>query len=208
MKKTYKMSLLKKKIVSLGSNCSVSYQLNKYGFRKEAYPFDYCLTPINKLLNVLEDKFIDYDKIKKIKLSSNHKIIDDDISNNNSLILSNKFNIKFAHEIENDDEIEKFEKSLERRIVRFMNLINPTFVRIETSNMNEEKIKEKYDILTKYLTKYFIDYKLVLISDKKYENDKTKWIKLDKFTDDWTYSYINWYDIFYDSYSDIKSKDS
>tara|TARA_Y100000780_G_C13661445_1_gene408802 strand:+ start:332 stop:940 length:609 start_codon:yes stop_codon:yes gene_type:complete len=202
------MASIERKIISLGSNCSVSYQLKKHELRKEAYPFDYCLTPINKLLNVLENEFIDYDKIKKVKLSSNHKIIDDDITEKNSLVLSNKYNIKFAHEIETDREMKNFENSLKRRISRFIDLENPIFIRIETSNMNEEKMKEKYDKLTIYLKEYFVNYKLVLISDKKYENDKTKWIKLDKFTDDWTYDYINWYDIFYDSYSDIKSKDS
>ena len=42
--------------VSLGSNCSVTYWLNKLGLRKVAYPFDWSNITIKQLNRVLKDK--------------------------------------------------------------------------------------------------------------------------------------------------------
>ena len=40
-------------IISLGSNCSVTYQLNKLGLRMQAYPFDWVKISLNQLNNIL-----------------------------------------------------------------------------------------------------------------------------------------------------------
>ena len=39
-------------IISLGSNCSITYQLNKYNLRNTAYPFDWSEIRMNKLVEI------------------------------------------------------------------------------------------------------------------------------------------------------------
>jgi hypothetical protein len=45
-------------MISLGSNCSIAYWQKYYNLRKEAYPFDWCDLPFNKLIKVLENDFL------------------------------------------------------------------------------------------------------------------------------------------------------
>ncbi len=42
--------------ISLGGNCSVCYQLNKYNIRTVAYPFDWCKISINQVDNNIFNK--------------------------------------------------------------------------------------------------------------------------------------------------------
>jgi hypothetical protein len=47
--------------VSLGSNCIPAFHLRDAGFRAEAYPFDWTLTPhVNGLMRAIETKFKDF----------------------------------------------------------------------------------------------------------------------------------------------------
>ena len=46
--------------ISLGSNCSVTYQMIKYNIRTYAYPFDWCALTINQLIKILENDFLNY----------------------------------------------------------------------------------------------------------------------------------------------------
>ena len=73
-------------MISLGGNCSITYQLNKYNLREKAYPFDWCKISINQLLNVLENNFDNYvDTLTIKKYSENH----------NSNLISNIYNIQY-----------------------------------------------------------------------------------------------------------------
>ena len=58
--------------ISLGSNCSVAYNLNKFGIRTNAYPFDWANTKMNQLISVLENNFLNYDTFEIKKLSTIH----------------------------------------------------------------------------------------------------------------------------------------
>ena len=46
--------------ISLGSNCSVSYQLQKYNLKLKSFPFDWSKLSITQLISVLENDFSDY----------------------------------------------------------------------------------------------------------------------------------------------------
>ena len=59
-------------IISLGSNCSVTYQLNKYNLRQQSFPFDWSKITIKQLNKVLESKFKDYENVFIKKFSENH----------------------------------------------------------------------------------------------------------------------------------------
>jgi hypothetical protein len=187
--------------ISLGSNCSVAYQLNKYDYRYEAYPFDFAKTGLNKLISVLETDFKDYTNIEIIKKSVNHKYIDKNIiTDMASYIVKNYYGIQFAHEIMEKD-IDEFKIKLLRRIERFKKLKNPTFIRIETQKFKRDNYIIKMEELIKKLEFYFDNFKLIIISDIPIIHEKITWIKLKDYTKDWTYSEIvDWKNLF-DLYS-------
>lgn len=178
--------------ISLGGNCSVSYHLNDFSLREEAYPFDWCEISLQRLIKVLEKQFKNYLNIEIIKYSNYHSQFEDDCG---SFILKNPYGIKFAHELKKEDELEGFKESISRRIERFLELKHPIFVRIETSNLSKEKM-QKYKQLEDILDNYFTDYEIRLISKEKYESKRTKWFKLEAFSSDWTFPNVDWNEIF------------
>jgi len=182
--------------VSLGSNCSITYWLNKLKLRKYALPFDWSSCNIKILNNILENNFLDYiDTLQIIKLSEKHL---DDL-NNPSMIISNKYNIKYAHEVLTN-ELDEFKKSLSNRINRFFNLKNEDFiiyVRIELSIIKKDYIKE-LEILLKHLDNINPNYILKLIIYKNTYDikfDKIQIYYFDSFSPDWKMEHLKWTDI-------------
>jgi wyosine [tRNA(Phe)-imidazoG37] synthetase (radical SAM superfamily) len=182
-------------IVSLGSNCAVAYHLQELGLRTNAYPFDWVKISINSLNKVLENNFDGYSNIFLKKLSTNHP---DFSSGKPTYLIKNNYNITMAHEITNieDFKLNTWIDILHRRIERFTQLKNPTFVRIETSNLSEKQM-ESYNKLVELLDKYFNKYHLIVISKIKPSNYKIKWYELESFDENWKYENINWKQLFY-----------
>ena len=110
----------RKSFISLGGNCSVTYQLNKLNLRNLAYPFDWSQIKLTQIIKAFNTNFEEYDKIKLIKYSENH----------NSYVLHNKY-CKFAHEVLKKKDLNDFSNQIKRRIKR-LKCVNPIFVRIET----------------------------------------------------------------------------
>jgi hypothetical protein len=187
------MAAQEKKFVSLGSNCSIAYQLNIHQLRCEAYPFDFCSTPINKLLKVFHHSFNNFHKLSKVKISSNHKRFTD---NKDSYVLKNSYGIRFAHEIVDEKEIEFFQERLKCRIERFTKLLNPTFIRIETENLKYENFIKKYTQLLEILKTLFQDFKFIIISKYEIIHENIIWIQLKEFHSDWKYDHLDWTTIF------------
>ena len=165
--------------ISLGGNCSVCYQLNKYNIRTVAYPFDWCKISINQLISVLSNDFDNYDSIKIYKYSENH----------NSYLLKNDYDITFAHEIGNIDE---FKIKLADRIDRFKNSKNNIYIRIELCKINDNYINK-----IKQLMK-LIKGKLILIinSDIEINIENVVVYRYNEFSDDWQMNHIDWLTIF------------
>lgn len=188
-------------IISLGSNCSVTYQLNKYNLRQQSFPFDWSKISIKQLNKVLESKFKDYENVFIKKFSENH---------DSSYILSNKYNITFAHEIFNkyNNNIEEFKQVLIRRINNFVaQRCIIKFVRIELQPITEAYLDELNKLII-LLDTYFNNYKIILLIDSNskinYELDLNskiiikKVVNFDNYTD-WKMDYIDWYDIFHNT---------
>jgi hypothetical protein len=187
-------------IISLGSNCSVTYQLNKYNLRVQSFPFDWTKITIKQLNKVLESKFKDYENVFIKKFSENH---------DSSYILSNKYNITFAHELfdKYNNSIEEFNQVLLRRINNFTAHRQCTraikFVRIELQPITDAYLEELNKLII-LLDTYFENYKIILLVDS---NSKSKIksinkiiikkvVNFDNFID-WKMDYIDWYDIFH-----------
>lgn len=186
-----------KQIVSLGSNCAVCYHLVNLGLRSQAYPFDWTSLSLKKLNQVLSNQFAGFTELEIKKFSPVHPIITNgkEDQNSGSIILTNKLNIQFAHEITNSNQLDVFSTSLLRRIERFLSLNNPTFVRLETANLTTNQMTE-YDKLVELLDELFENYQLVIISKLKPSNNKIIWVKLESFDSNWKYPSLNWENIF------------
>lgn len=175
--------------IPLGSNCSVAKQLQTHKLRKFALPFDWCKLDINKLINVLENNFIDFEKLEYIKKSNKHNILDEDnfefIPNTSSLVLKNSYGIKFAHMIkENDTEqIKELENKFITRIERFKNILNneqkqKIFIRIELSVIKPKKyIKDLFKLIHLIQLKSNNNFKIIILIESLYYLDLMKFIE-------------------------------
>jgi hypothetical protein len=173
-------------MISLGGNCSITYQLNNYNLREKAYPFDWCKISINQLLQVLENNFNNYVETITIKKYS---------ENHDSYLATNIYNIQFAHEI-NDYNLIDFKNSLTNRIQRFQNLNDVTFLRIELEPVKEDyinKIEKLVELLSKYASNFII--KLVLKNKININNDKIKVYYYNDLFTSWQMNNINWNEI-------------
>lgn len=177
------------KYISLGGNCSVTYQLKNLGLKYESYPFDWSKITINQLISVLENNFTNYDSSIKIhKLSNLH---------NNTYLLKNNYNVTFAHEVTDENQLNEFKEKIKRRITRFYNLENVVFIRIELTKISIEKIINLYNVLEKFVR----NYKLIVIVHKQYKfniNVPNIYILyFDNFSDDWQMNHFDWQQITY-----------
>lgn len=192
-------------IISLGSNCSVTYQLNKYNKRVISYPFDWSKISIKQLNSVLENNFKDFENVYVKKFSKNH---------NSSYVLSNKYNITFAHEVFNKYNLDEFTQLLIKRINNFTNnkiSNNPIkFIRIELQPISLNYVKE-LEKLCLLLSKYFDNYTFLLLVSIDCNinwNDEFKFnfnsnfniiiknvVDYNNFVD-WKMDYIDWNNLF------------
>ena len=195
---------MKTEIISLGSNCSIAYQLATYNLRYNAYPFDHVKIPSFKILNkVLKNNFDSYIEfiIKENKTCYEH-IINDDFNNNinNTTILKNKYNIIFPHDcssnISYDLQIENIKEKYNRRIERFRNINHPViFIWNEPLIVLEKNIIDFHNIIKQYTTNYL----LIIINHKEITTtdiNKTIIINNDKEFINWKQDNIDWAYIF------------
>jgi hypothetical protein len=202
--------------ISLGSNCSLTYQFNKYGLRTQAYPFDWAkINTLTQLLNVLENDFDDFSESLELKkISSVHVRFDSDTNTNteldsSSLVLTNKYQIEFAHELSAiyNYNIEEFKTILDRRINRFTNLLKNrsidnklvTFVRIELTKIKSTWVIQVKQLISVLEKKYINKFKLILIicSNLIFEDfpDFVHVIRFNAFSPDWKMDHLEWKNI-------------
>ena len=142
--------------ISLGGNCCIAYNLKKYNKSVIRFPFDWCNITINQLNNVLSNDFNNFTNIEIKKLSKNHNLlVDQKLSIEPSLILSNNYNIKFSHEIIEKYQLENFINILNKRVERFYNLKDPIFIRIELQSKSIEYYQLEY---TKLILNLIVSY--------------------------------------------------
>lgn len=184
--------------ISLGGNCCIKYQLNKYGYNLETYPFDWCKISIKQLITVLQNNFKDYvESIYIYKKSNNHLMLNDSTT---SYIIKNKYNVSFAHELSNIEKLDDFKDSMKRRINRF----NETdigcvtnikiYIRIEIMKLNSN-----YNEHLQQLLELLKPNKLILIIRNDIEIIKNENLIVyyydGEFTN-WMMDNVDWYKIF------------
>ena len=78
------------------------------------------------------------------KWSDSHESIEN--SESGTFLLKNKYGCSFAHELVTEDNLNLFKEKMNRRIERFGNVKNPTFVRFENSKY-KKSYNEEYEKL-------------------------------------------------------------
>jgi len=177
--------------ISLGPDCSVAYQIQKF-LNQSRYPFDWIrINNICDLEHIIETNFqffINTDLFDFDRESNKFPYVDndwiDDISNN-IIIKHKKYNIIFPHDITVKDKESSLIKMIEkydRRIQRFRetlidDTIKKVFVRVTHKN-------ENIDRLNMLLSNITSNYEVKLIKfDKtiKYESwkkDEIDWLSI------------------------------
>ena len=172
--------------ISLGSSCSIAYQLDKHNKRNCSLPFDWVrIDDLDIITEIINNSFEDFiTSVVKVSESDKFPIsydenFPDKITENKSIIMKNKYSVKFYHDFTNGDtgEIEQVNQKYKRRIERFLEFIksknNIYFVRdeLKPQNISAEKIIRFLDSI-KTINKECV-FKFIIIchnsQDKSYE---------------------------------------
>ena len=147
-------SLGSKQIISLGSDCCVTYQLQTHGFRSQAYPFDWLRCSLLDAIRLIENKFEDilYD-LYFTRTSTNFKFTTkDDIDEVNPVeigyIYKSKHyeSLEFCHDFKDDHlgNLEEVRAKFSRRSNRFLEIFNNfpcIFIHYTTKSINHDILK-------------------------------------------------------------------
>ena len=177
--------------ISLGSDCSIAYQLQKYNLRQVAYPFDWIRTNnLDNIILLLESNFqffLDKSYLEFNECSNKFPILDDNWNDEYSenIILKHKlYNITFPHEIKKDNQnLDEFIEKYERRILRFNKVIEDSSIKkifLRISNKNNKVQEEKlFNLLKIKATNFEIKFIEINKKDKfeSWKKDEINWIQ-------------------------------
>jgi hypothetical protein len=177
--------------ISLGSDCSIAYQLSKHKLRQEAYPFDWILTPkLSNVIKCIENEFEGFlDNLESVKETNTYPKIEEDwIDSPSELIkvINLYYRFSFVHDFKTMDDLEEVRSKYKRRIERFSKIMKDVTIkkklyRIGKKSDNVEELCKVFDKLG------YCNYKIKFISYDKFsvvdsEGDADGW-KRDTF--DW-----------------------
>ena len=170
--------------ISLGSDCSVSYQLRQLGLQTYgSMPFDWMrIDSCNNLCDILEshfDSFLDvatnYD-IREQSLTNFDNFTEDGYISCKSQkkLVHKKYKFTLPHEFQHDKlDMLEFKQKYSRRIARFNSIvlnsdIEKVFVRLEQPCKKNKK--NKTDMLEKTLSRYITNFRIIHIFMDEYEH--------------------------------------
>ena len=208
--------------ISLGSTCSVKYQLRNNNIDIETLPFDWVRTiDLEDINDCIQNNFIDYtNNIIQISISDKFNYIQDDtfdISNTEvkTYIVKNKYNIKFYHDLKSLDqsELENFKQKYQRRIDRFYNIIKSnnkiTFIRDELNikKITIDKIYQFIKLIQNINKDILINFILILYNPNNINYDHLKLTNVNNINlriindtndfGDWIRPNIRWKQLFF-----------
>jgi len=201
--------------IPLGSTCSVAYQLQQLKLRQCAYPFDWLRNEsMEDITKTIKNNFADFvtscckvTESDKFPISTDDQFPEKNIIKDKSLIMKNKYNMKFYHDFDDKTTIEQVNEKYQRRINRFISAIkeqkNICFVRDElkpnklTDTMITDFIRELKNINS------LIEVKMIIIL----HNPKNQPVKLQSSEnitivndtadfEDWIRPNVDWKTIF------------
>lgn len=157
--------------ISLGPTCSVAYQLQKLGKKKESLPFDWIRCPnIKDVIYLIQNNFEGFlDGISFVRNDTKFPIIKDseifdDVSDKETKVYRNeKMNIGFFHDFKDGITIEDVREKYNRRIKRFYEIVKGECVFIRDDMYFHQENVEDYNNLLRILQEFNSNNKLILI---------------------------------------------
>lgn len=138
-----------KNIISLGAFCFVASELRRYEVRKKAYPFDWIITDLKTVIELIENEFLNFTALKYLEKKEENNIV---FYDNNAYSL-----IRFIHDFnENCDNTVLIQDKYQRRIQRFYQDIKSEtlFVRYIINQGEYKYILKKHDKISKLLKSF------------------------------------------------------
>jgi hypothetical protein len=199
-------------IISLGSTCSIAYQLQQLNRRQCAYPFDWIRTDsLSDINQAIRNNFQEFVKVTEITKSDKFPIFDPDISffpNENkdeSMIMRNKYNMQFYHDFPKNFDLDQIQKKYQKRIDRFSDIIKVSskiyFVRdeIKANKISINQIEEFLEIIKNINPCLEIKFILIIHNPKNkklnildYKNNQVEIINDVNDYGDWIRPNVNW----------------
>lgn len=120
--------------ISLGPTCSIAYQLQKIGKKKESLPFDWIRCyPIRSVLELIENNFTGlFDEIEFVKDDTKFPFIEDMtegetfdtiVMKDTKIYKNDKLGISFFHDFKDGIDVKDVVAKYNRRIERFYNVV-------------------------------------------------------------------------------------
>ena len=135
--------------VSLGFNCDVAHLLRYSGLRNKAYPFDWCITPNESVIKLIESDFAGFFDVNNFTFSNPHRALvfegeDGQIVESDKIVVTaycNKYNMSFPHDFPDGYIYHDVSDKYNKRVGRFLNLIksNKTVVFIFKTEREENE---------------------------------------------------------------------
>ncbi len=114
-------------VISLGIRCLPAAQIERYGLRSGAYPFDWNDTGFGSLVLVLQDDFRDFFAKENIKEQPYPHLCTDGRIVTSTRVIESKYNIALMHDFSSFSNIvreyEDVKQKYERRINRFYEVL-------------------------------------------------------------------------------------
>lgn len=101
--------------ISLGTSCVVAAALSKHGLRSAAGPFDWCVSPFESVLTLMETDFCDFMNYDNLKVEKDREWV----------FYDKKYKIQYPHEIKTslDVDYKEITEKYKKRIQLFRGMI-------------------------------------------------------------------------------------
>ncbi len=154
-------------IVSLGFFCGVAQELERKGFREKSFPFDWVISNLKTVNDLIENKFNGLFDLNY--LYKNEEFTDE--------VKHKKYIFNFYHDFDKnktiEKQIDKVQLKYERRIKRFYNLLNSSHAVLFVCYINDADPIGNVDMpnqiikLVNLLNQYKLNYKIIFIKNRE-----------------------------------------
>jgi hypothetical protein len=182
--------------IPLGSDCSLAYNLQKFGLRKASYLFDWSKVSIKQLIEILDKRFFNFLSIDEWDILEQSDMFPrnllenlenaEHIEKSRLKIKHKKYGVVYPHEsngyeIDMNFVIEKFRRRMERLIVDLNSNIKKK-IYVGSDKIKSDEILQLNETLIRFGCK---NYELIVIDFSKYQVIDFSWKR----------EYVNWNDI-------------
>lgn len=202
-----------KYIISLGSTCSIAFNIEKYGLRRFALPFDWLRTDMVSIIDCLEDQFNSFNNWNKAERSpesmANFPVFDPDTESypkengNVAMLYINGYGMKSFHDFDGDN-LEIVKEKYKRRIERFITLLQSDnhilFIRdeLKPKKINQELVDRFHKVIKAINPHLIYALHIIVHHPKTPMNIQNCTVTIDTFQFiDWKRENLPWLDILF-----------